>query len=172
MDCPGNKLLSGTVFTFDDHGRIRLGHFKHLLKYFFYLKTLSDYFIRERYVIKMLPKLIVFIHKPPLLYGIADQMAHIIRINRFDNIIKSALFQRLNTCLNRRKSGDHDGNNIFVDFFDSSLKLQAINTGHLDIKHDNIPRSLLQLEKCSICILCRAYVIAVKLKPLAERITD
>ena len=120
----------------------------------------------------MLPQLTVFVHKPPLFYGIADQMAHVIGIYRLDNIIKSPLFERLYTCFHRGKSGDHNGNNIFIDFFDSSLKLQTINSGHLDIKHDNIPRLLLKLEKSGIRIFCRAYVIPIQLKPLTKSIAD
>src|SRR5262249_36209003 len=77
-------------------------------------------------------------HHPPELQGLANDVAQASKVKRFEEVVVSALFHRLDSRVGGRGPGNEDNRNAAVDLTDPLINVQSRQVREMHVEEDDV----------------------------------
>jgi hypothetical protein len=171
MDRPCHQLFAGAALTLDQDRRVCLGGVLDELDHASHLRALADDLLAVEDLVDPLSELHVFFLQPALLDCTLDQVAQLVRVDRFGDVIECSVFERLHGRLDRREGRDHDDGDARIDVVDAFLQLHPVHARHSDVEQGDIERVRFEVTERLQRGGRRRHLVAVLLEPMEQRVS-
>ena len=102
-----------------------------------------------RQLVDGLAQLHVFLSQTALFHRPQHQVAQLVRIDGFGNVVEGPFFEGPHRGVHRGEGGDHDHGGLRVDAVQVFLELHAVHAGHLDVQQHHLVAVILHGPKAS-----------------------